>query len=103
MAGALGEIGLDRIERLTLRELLWTYDGSQYSSWMFTGSIVAGLYNVQRVKTSDRIWTFKDFHPAHGRDEKPRGKQHVANTLSWFGDNVTWLEGYGPEMLHGKQ
>jgi hypothetical protein len=98
MAGALGHASLDAIDRLTLRELLWLHDGQSYERWMHTGAIVAGLYNVQRTKTSDRVWTFKDFHPAHATTHKAKtGRQVVQQTQGWFAaDEIQWLPGYGP-------
>jgi hypothetical protein len=98
MAGALGHASLDAIDRLTLREMLWLHDGQSYERWMHTGAIVAGLYNVQRTKTSDRVWTFRDFHPAHAMTHKAKtGRQVVQQTQGWFAaDEIQWLPGYGP-------
>lgn len=97
MAGAMGQTSLDSIERLTLRELLWLHDGQAYERWMHTGAIVAGVYNAQRAKTADRVWTFKNFHPAHASTYKGKsGKQVIQETQQWFAPGeIQWLPGHG--------
>ena len=98
MAGAMGQTSLDSIERLSLRELLWAHDGQAYERWMHTGAIVAGLYNCQRTKASDRVWTFKDFHPAHAADKRGKtGRQVIQETQQWFAaGEIQWLPGHEP-------
>ena len=97
-----GAIGLN-LDAMTLRELLWVYDGISYERWMQTGAIVAGLYNSQRTKTSDRVWTFADFHPAHATARRGKsGLEIVTQTREWFAsDEIQWLPGFGPGEQHG--
>ena len=32
---------------------------------MIQGAVCAAVFNAQRMKKSDRWWTWKDFHPEH--------------------------------------
>ena len=45
----------------SLRELLWRYDAVQDYDTRRSCEIIAGLYNVQRTKPSDRVWSWQDF------------------------------------------
>lgn len=35
---------------------------------MIQGSVCAAVFNAQRMKKSDRWWTWKEFHPEHQTD-----------------------------------
>ena len=88
----------------SLRELLWRYDAIQDYDTRRSCEIIAGLYNVQRAKTSDKVWSWQDFHPRHQQPtRRPSGREVLASHLAQFAPGeVQWLEGYGPEILNGK-
>ena len=87
-----------------MRELLWRWQAVTYQQAMTASMIIAGIYNSHRTKASDRVFSWLDFHPDHVQTKAPAaGKQRVAETLSWYGgDEITWLDGYGPGVLNGK-
>lgn len=76
-----------------------------YQQAMTAGMVIAGMYNSHRTKASDRVFSWLDFHPDHVTTQQaPTGQQQVAETLNWYsGDEITWLDGYGPEVVSGKQ
>lgn len=65
-------------------------------------SVTAGIFNSQRTKTSDRVFMFTDFHPAHlalARKAKKTGKQVLQGIACWFGNNIKWAAGFGPDKI----
>jgi hypothetical protein len=98
-----GAIGRD-ISGMTLREVLWCYEGVSYERWMEAAAVMSAIYNSQRAKASDKVWSFADFHPAHAADRKGRtGKQIVHGTQQWFApEEVQWLPGHGPGVTDGR-
>jgi hypothetical protein len=69
---------------------------------MNAATVIAGLFNSQRTKTSDRWWTALDFHPAHSqkRSRGKSGRQVLRDVSGWFSPGeIEWAEGYGPEAF----
>ena len=62
---------------------------------------IAGQWNVHRSKTTDRVWMYTDFHPAHlgNQKKKPNGRKVVRDAVVMFGGDMVWAEGYGPEKI----
>ena len=45
---------------------------------------------------------FTDFHPAHlalARKAKKTGKQVLQGIACWFGNNIKWAAGFGPDKI----
>lgn len=40
----------------------------QYQQLMLHSTVCAAIFNAQRMKKSDKFWTWKDFHPEHKSD-----------------------------------
>ena len=91
------------LETLSLRQLLWLYHGHTYQTLMVECSGIAGVWNSQRTHKTDRVWLFTDFHPAHlaaAAEVKPKtGREIIRGIACWFGDEIQWAEGYGPERI----
>ncbi len=103
MIGVLGFRHVEDVDRLTLRELLWMLQGRQYHDHMIGSHVVAGVWNAQRTKTSDRVWWFGDFHPDHlGRQkQRPTGRQAVKQVAqTWFAPgDIEWADGHSAEAI----
>jgi len=77
--------------------VLWRFEGLQSFEWNQASHIVAGIFNSNRTKASDRWWTLQDFHPLavrkkqrpmSGNDVNAKYTQHLKAT----GQDVQWLE-----------
>jgi hypothetical protein len=81
--------------------LLWKYHGITYQQLMIECYGIAGQWNAQRTKTSDRVWSYTDFHPDHFEIKKPKSGSEVVQDVVCMisGEGFTWAPGYGPDML----
>ena len=64
---------------------------------MNAAMVVAGLFNVQRTKASDKVWTAIDFHPAFAekRSRGKSGRQLLRDVTGWFSPSeIQWADGY---------
>lgn len=90
-------------ERLTLRQLLWMYEGITYQQLTVACSVVAGVWNGQRTRQTDRVWVYTDFHPAHiGRavNDGLTGREVIQSVTCWYAaEDIEWADGYGPTQL----
>jgi len=69
---------------------------------MTAATVVAGVFNSHRTKTSDKWWTALDFHPAHAqkRSRGKSGRQVLRDVSGSFSPGeIQWAEGYGPEVF----
>lgn len=70
---------------------------------MIECSGIAGLWNSQRIKKSDRVWVYTDFHPSHQEGRRTKGKtgrEVLQGVACWFDPSqIEWAEGYSPEKL----
>ena len=99
MIGVLG----GNAEHLTLRQILWRYQGITYQQYLASSQICATLYNVQRTKRSQKVWTWQEFHPWHNRTRphKATGAQVISTMVGWCGDQMRWAPGYSLTTLFG--
>jgi hypothetical protein len=67
---------------------------------MAASMVVAGVFNSQRAKASDKVFSWMDFHPEHAGQPRKTGAALVRKTVDWFpASEVQWLPGYGPEVM----
>ena len=76
----------------SLRELLCRYQAVQYEANRRTAEIAAALYNVQRTKASDPVWSYLDFHPKHFRPAAAAqsGKAKLAAIAAAMAPDMVW-------------
>ena len=88
---------------MTLRQALWAVHQSQRLESQRLGSLMAAMYNVQRTRRSDRVWTWQDFFGDSER-RKPSGREVLLAQMAQHAPGeIQWLAGYGPEVLSGEQ
>lgn len=69
---------------------------------MYASHIVAGVFNSQRTKRSDKVWSWVDVHPqhqAHGT-KGATGVQVISTCWGW-GGAMQWAEGFDPMQMFG--
>ena len=70
-----------------MRELLWRWEGIVYQQFMQSAFIAAAIYNAQRSKKSDKVWSWVQLHPKHAeRRTSASGKQVIAQVIAMSGD-----------------
>lgn len=100
MLGAIGGDGWN----LTVRQILWRYQGLNYQQFLTSSQICATLYNVQRTKKNQKVWQWQEFHPWHSRKQaiKASGAQVLSTLIGWCGDRMRWAPGHSIETLFGE-
>jgi hypothetical protein len=93
--------GLD-IEGMTLREALWAVQQSQRLQAQRLGSLMAAMFNVQRTKRADKVWTWEDFFESGEHRRRPTGREVLLAQMTQHAGDIQWLAGYGPEVLSGE-
>lgn len=82
---------------------MWLYEGTTYQQHMIECSGIAGVWNSQRTKKSDRVWLYTDFHPAHQKPDAPKGKtgsEVLQGVACWFDPSqIEWADGYSVSKL----
>lgn len=71
------------------------FEGVNYQQLMVASHIVAGTFNGQRSKRSDRWFTFEDFHPEHAKPERGLSGDEVNRRVTAEMEatgTVVWLE-----------
>ncbi len=67
----------------------------QYQQLMTSSHIVAGVFNGQRTKRSDKYFTFMDFHPDHHEAERGISgnelNRRITSQMEATGE-VEWLD-----------
>jgi len=100
MLGVIGGNGSD----LTIRQIVWRYQGLTYQQYLTSSAICATLYNVQRTKATQKIWQWQEFHPWHSgkRKQKASGSQVISTMIGWCGDRLKWAQGHSVHTLFGE-
>ena len=74
--------------------MLWRYQSKLNHDLMIASHIVAGIFNGQRTKRSDKWWTFRDFLSSGDKPKPPSGNavnaRYTAH-LKATGQDVLWL------------
>jgi len=79
---------------------LCRYQATQYEANRRTAEIAAALYNVQRTKASDPVWTYLDFHPKHFRPATAKsGKAKLAAIAAAMAPDMVWSATQKPEVI----
>jgi len=79
---------------------LCRYQATQYEANRRTAEIAAALYNVQRTKASDPVWTYLDFHPKHFRPATVEsGKAKLAAIAAAMAPDMVWSATQKPEVI----
>lgn len=75
----VGATGADP-EKVTLRQLVWMFEGAQKFAWDRTALLAAIIVNVNRSSRSRSV-EIKDFHPCY---EQPRAAVVISKRLGTF-------------------
>lgn len=84
---------------MTLRELLWQFEGVTYQQLMIECSGIAGAWNAHRTRKADRVWLFSDFHPHHLSRPQRKTSHEIMQSIAAQSGDIEWAEGYGIESL----
>lgn len=68
---------------------------------MLACHVVAGVFNSQRTKSSDKVWSWMDVHPMHQSiaTKGATGVQVISTCWGW--GEMQWAEGFDPLAMFG--